>query len=651
MISLQRLVLSNANESGAVHLGSMLGTSQVRMQFSVEFIFHERNGRLSTRNFRELLASAKIARRLNTARFLGGLAAIHVPLIFILCGYVTDALATPNGSTSVIFGRWLPNFRRWLPEEMSLLAQVSTLLALGLVLLFIQSWCLLAFYRQIQGVAVEFETKLIQRLRDHARKLAIVRGLSGQELALGDALEYHLPRVRNSLSRWWRAYPRHLVQLVGCGIVAFLVQPMLMLLTSVAASLVIVVYRWLDRRRRTMLPVVRERAAQRRATIQSICIRGPLLETVHQASDISERFEQELSGYRVDAERSLASSAWKTPLVVFLSGSLACLFIFIVAIHILRPEAGLSLAGTVTFLLCSVGAAASIVRWERSLRELKSVQTAADDIRRLLAISADVLPASESRGLTRIDQHIELDHVTMRDSEGRKLLEDVSVVFVPRRLIGIISSQRLQASALAEMLMGFGRPISGRMLLDDTLISDIDLKSMTPWATWVSATGPLVTASIEANLQYDGKQLDRDKIIDALREARVLDSVERLPNGLATLVSDGDDRLILDAPFRLGIARAALLDRSLVVLDEPNSRVDIKVEQETTDAMRSLLTRPMITVVLPQRLTTLRQCETIVLLHEHKVADIGTHAELLQRSELYRHINYVRFSSLRHVTV
>ncbi len=606
---------------------------------------------MNRRVFNEFLANSQLGTRLTAVQFLGGWVALQSPMLFLLCGIIIDILASGENPPQSKYGRLVPNCRQFFPQETSPLAQIVVVLAIGAVLLALQAWCLLLFYRRIQSAAVEFETHLIQRIRKHSNQQNCYNGLAGQEQALVDVLEYHIPRVRNSLSRWWRAYPRHLIQLASCSLLAFLLEPTLMMLTGVASGLVVVVYRFFDQRRRTQLPVVRERAAQRRSSLLTLCVRGPLLETVHSADDIQRRFDQELLSYRSDAERSLASSAWKTPLVVLLAGGFTCLFVFIVAVNILRPEAALTLAGMITFLLCCVGATASLVRWERSLRELKSVQTAADDIRRFLDSPAVTHQPTESRWLTQITRSVELDHVTLRDSQGKKLLEDVSVHFLPGKLTGIVSSQRLQASALAELLIGFGRPNSGRMLLDDTLISDIDPKAILSLATWVSASGPLICATIEENLQFDGCKLAQEKLVQALNDARALEDVQKLPDGLSTLVSDGDDRLILDTPFRLGIARAHLLARSIAVLDEPRTVVEPRIEQETTDAMRSLLACKMIAVVLPQRLTTLRNCDTLVLLHEHKVADIGSHTELLQRSELYRHLNYVRFSPLRHVTV
>jgi ABC-type multidrug transport system fused ATPase/permease subunit len=209
----------------------------------------------------------------------------------------------------------------------------------------------------------------------------------------------------------------------------------------------------------------------------------------------------------------------------------------------------------------------------------------------------------------------------------------------------------LQASALMELLLGIGRPVSGRMLVDSILVSDIEPEVMKRLGIWVSEGGPLVTGTVDDNLFGGRKTQSAAGVLDALRAARALDAVQRLPEGTATIITPSDDRFLPDTPFRLGIARAILRQPSIVMMEEPATRVDGKTEQETIEAIRALVKPDSITVLLPQRLTTLRQCDQIILLHDHHVADIGTHSELLQRSDLYRHLNYVRFSPLRHVTV
>ncbi len=604
-----------------------------------------------SRQQRALLDRAGGVSSLALAMVLGCLSALTAPLIFLLCGMVVDILAVPDQRASNRFGTFLPNLRQYLPADLSPLGEVSVVLAIALALLLVQVICLYLFYRRIQQVAVRFEANVMQSMWEHSRKLAVARTLSGQQTALIDGLEYHLPRVRASLSRWWRAWPRHCVQLVACFVLALLIAPVLAILTVVAAAIVVLVYRTLDRHRRTKLPVIRERATQRRAQVMALCLKGPLLESVHSEGDIQGSFTEELTNYRKEAVRSLASSAWKTPLIVALVGILACLFVFIVAVQVLRPDHDLTLAGCLAFVLSCVGVAISGIRLQRSGRELRGVQTASEDLVRFLSLPADSLPVLNAKRVQRITQRVELEHVTVQDSSGRKLLENVTASFKPGVLVGLVASQRLQASALMELLLGIGRPVSGRMLVDNISASDLEADGLKRLGIWISDSGPLVTGTINDNLLGEGKQQNSADVTDALRTAKVLEAVQRLPEGVATVITPNDDRFLPDTPFRLGIARALLRKPSIMVIEEPNARVDAKTEQETIEAIRSVVSSGCITVLLPQRLTTLRQCDQVLLLHEHQVAQTGTHAELLQQSDLYRHLNYVRFSPLRHVTV
>ncbi len=584
---------------------------------------------------------------------VGGLLAMTVPLLAYLLGsivkFLIDSQMAAEEASGQPLSTRLPDIELWLSPDLSPLAKVTVLLAAILVLLIVACALLYLFYRQIQHAAVGFEIALIRQLRSHAQRLAITRTLSAQQLAMTDCLDYHLPRVRASLSRWWRTFPRHVVQLLACVVIALLIQPVLTLLTLLATGLVVLVYRLFDRGRRTTLPVVRERASQERGSLVALSLNGPLLESVHQADEIEQRFTDQLTRYRQDAVRSLTSSAWKTPTVILVGGCLACLFVFVVAVQILASQATLSVAGAFPFCVCLGGAALSAARLQRSWRDMQMVESAIDELNRFLAIPVVEIKEEELVAIVRVKEQVELDHVTLQDSQDRKLLQDVSTIFRPGQLIGVVSSQRLQAHALVELLLGFGRPVSGRLLVDGELVTNLQPGSLTRCGHWVARDGALVTGSVLENLLGSGKSVVDERVDAAVAGARLTDTVRRLPEGLATIIAADDDRLMADDGFRIGIARALLSQASVVVVDEPESQFNQPAEQESVQAIRGLVDNSRISVVLPQRLTTLRQCDCVLMLHEHSIVDSGTHADLLQRNELYRHLNYLRFNPFRSI--
>ncbi len=577
---------------------------------------------------------------------LGSLVALSTPVVALLLGAILNCLiAAEHGSNH--FAALIPDPCGLLPAEWAPLAKVTALLAVALAVLVVTGLLLFLCYRQIQVAAVTFEVALIEKLRGHAKNLATVRTLSAQQQALTDCLDYHLPRVRASLSRWWRTFPRHFVQLAACVLVAVLIQPMLALLTLIATGLVVLLYRFLDRLRRTSLPVVRERAAQQRGTLIDLSLTGPLLATVHDEHEVERRFTEQLAHYRRDAVSSLTSSAWKTPTLVIAAGGLVSLFLFVIAVQVLSNDAHFTVAGAFSFFLCFVGGAVSAVRIQRTRRDLKTVETAAEELERFLALRVEEFDSEDLKTIDRVAEQAELDHVTVQDSRGRKLLENVSVVFKPGQLIGVVASQPLQAQALVELLMGLGRPVSGRMLVDGNSVTDLRPESLAQCAHWVASDGALVTGSVRDNLQGSAQRAANIDLNDLVHQARLTEVVQQLPDGLATIVTPGDDRLTADAPFRLGIARAGLRNASVVVVQEPDAHYDQQTEEQTLSAIQSLVKHSCITVVLPQRLLTLRRCDLIVMVHDHKVVDSGTHADLIKRNELYRHLNYLKYNAFR----
>ncbi len=581
---------------------------------------------------------------LPAARVWGIVCAIATPLLIALVGNIIHVLIEARSPEPVHFAGWLPELASWIPNAPTPLAKVTIMVAMLLMLVLAIATAMYLFNLQIQAAAVQFEVNLIRSLQTHSKRLAIARTLSAQENSLVDSLEYHLPRIRTNLSRWWRSSPRHIVQGVGCVLIVFLIQPLLAALVLVGACLGYFIFSLAEKKLRGGLPLVRERATQNRNELVRLAIKGPLLALVQGESDVEASFDQQLQLYKTNAEKSLSNSAWKMPLLIAVAGLLGSVFIFVASVQILRPQSQFSIAGAVTFWAALGVAGLSAFRLQRSARDLRQVASAAEELEHFLSLQVDVLPTIDQKRIDMVRQKAELDHVTLRDCSGRKLLENLSTVLMPNELVGVVASDRLQAQALVELLLGYGRPTSGRVLIDDVLVTDLTSDSLSRCAHWVGPDGPLFTGSVTENLLRRGEANGAADLHPTLAEAEVLEAVQRLPDGVATLITAGDDRLPIDAAFRLGIARARLRRPSIIVLDEPAQQVDQSTEQVTLRALRGLVSPQSITVILPSRLTTVRACDRILFIHDHSLVDSGTHSDLLQRSELYRHINYMRFN-------
>ncbi|MEM7474017.1 MAG: ABC transporter ATP-binding protein [Planctomycetota bacterium] len=590
-----------------------------------------------------LIEQARGELRLAGSTVLGLVLGAIAPLLAWLLGGVVSCMVGDRASgLPDAMALFLPNSADLFQADTSLLYRVFVLLSAAAMTLAIGAILLYLFYGQVQKAAVAFEVAMLRRLREQARKLARLRTVSAQEQALVDGIDYHLPRVRTTLTKKWRTLPRHYVQVFLSVCVALLVEPMLGMLTLLAAGFVYLVYRFLDGSRRTNLPVVRERASLSRLEIRDLSVKGPLLESVHATEEVERRFQEEIQNYRGDAVSSLTNSAWRGPTMLFVGGILVCAFLFVMAVQIIAQESGFGLAGACCLAFCFGAASVSLNRILDAQKQLRGIETGVDELYRFLSLSVDEIEPEKSLELGALSEGVSFEHVTVLDSRGRKLLEDLSIDFTPGKLIGVVGSSDLQSRALVELLLGYGRPVSGRLLFDQTSISDIDPESLEKCGHWVAADGALTTSELYRNL---GSQDPGSEDLQAIvQDAQLVEAVQQLPEGLLTLVSPHDDRLAADVPFRIGIARARLCQPSIVVIEEPAANQDRSNEAATLAAMQSLVDPNRITIVLSKRLSTLRDCKSIVMLHEHTVADVGSHSDLIQRNELYRHLNYLRFN-------
>lgn len=606
-----------------------------------------------SKSLQSLLQRSGIEASLRLTKTLGVAAALILPLLALVAGAIVHTLVRQDASnrdSDPGFAVLLPNLADFVDSEMPTMLRISVFIGVALSLVVISGWILYWFYSRVQAAAVAFEVSLIQRLREQGKSLARLRTLSAQQQALTDGLNYHLPRVRSGLARWWRTFPRHIVQLAACVLVAFLIEPMLALLTVIGAGLTLLVYRLLDRARRTTLPVIRERATLHRGHLVDLSLKGPLLESVHQAYEVDRRFNEELEHYRRDAIRSLTSSSWKTPVIFLVGGILVSLFLFVISVRIVGAEASFGVGGALAFALCCCGSAVSLVRLQKAWREMQGLKTAAEELDEFLAIPVEEFANEELKHITRVRREAELEHVTVQDSRGRKLLDNVSVKFTPGKLIGVVANQPIQARALVELLLGYGRPVSGRLMIDGEVVTDLKPESLSQCSHWVAADGAVVTGSVKENVLGSIQRGDAEQIDNAISASRLAETIQQLPEGLATIITPDDDRLGGDASFRIGLARAAMSRPSVVVVEEPRgSSYDPESEQQTLAAIQSLVSDSNITIVLPQRLVTLRNCDMVVMVHEHQITETGTHAELLQRNELYRHLNYLKFNAFRKI--
>lgn len=585
---------------------------------------------------------------------LGCLVACLLPLFLILVSLTVDLLIREHDRVEreevgeSVAVRLLSPFRSvaerlgdtfGVPDPQQPIVLIALLGIVALLAIVLRTF----LHRFSVSAAVETEQQLHERLFHHSNVLATERGLSAQGVMLKAFRETHLPGIRNAIAQWLEAFPKHALHLVLLILLASTIHPWLTVAALIAGLIVRTIYLLQVQAFQSTHWMYKQRWMQSSQMLGALAQDAPLLATIHNSSETLESFRANLLNYRFAGQSLLGGEKSRWPWVALTTVFLGAFLISLLALGMLDPRKHLSLGLAVlwsTSVACAILAAFRLrLGWLSVRRSLPLL----NEVHDYLAIRPSSSMGTNKRLASVLAQGIQVEHVTLQASDQQKVFEDISLHFKPGQLVAVISPDPFLAKALVEMVLGFGQPTSGRLLFDTIDSKDLSTDAIRDASLWVASNGPLVSGTIEDNLWLGSS---RDATVD-LREvtdkARVSEAIFNLPDGLQTLVSTKEERLSADLLFRLGIARGFLKKPSLVVAEEPLPSQST-AELDTTRALLELRNQKRIVLVLPNRISTLRAADQVVVLYHRRVADVGTHAELLERSELYRHWNYMHFA-------
>jgi len=583
-----------------------------------------------------------------------GLVSSLLPVaVILLVGWAIELLILTAHSNvlpgRLALGTMLEFPLSWLQPFGTSLAAMTGLIGSAVVLGGLNVAILWWIYRWSLQQAIQNEACFRRALFSKYHDLASVQGVSGQQKTQSVAISNWIPQIRDGILYWYRNIPRHPLLCVACIVPALLIHVPLTILSIVSIVLLWRVNSILDNKSRSRRPIYFDRSQSIQKSIEELIQRGPLLASVQPLEANLESFDSHVRNLN-EIERSIGNSyIWKRPAMAGILIPTIGALCWIISVRILDRQGTLNVSGAFVLALLVVVSSVSLLRTTRSIMRQKVAALASQ---KLLAILDQPIAVQNHhlKSVPKLNSQLAIEHVTIKDSNGSKLLEDVSAVIRPGQLTAVLSTSREDAETLGELLLGFGTPISGRILWDGILSSDLSSKELHARCVWVAANGPLLSGTVRENLTVHAHAMSED-LVSALKKARSHESVFELPDNLDTLVSASDDRFKGDTAFRIGIARAILAETSICVAYEPSDPVKPAEETQTLESLKQLTIENAAVVVLAQRLGTLREADQIIVLHQHRVAAIGKHAELLQNSDLYRHLNYTMFSPLRQIHV
>jgi ATP-binding cassette subfamily B protein len=246
----------------------------------------------------------------------------------------------------------------------------------------------------------------------------------------------------------------------------------------------------------------------------------------------------------------------------------------------------------------------------------------------------DVVDRPGAVDLVECRGEVRFDGVDFAYTNGPEVLRGLDLHLRPGETVALVGRTGSGKSTIPRLLCRFYDASSGAVAVDGHDVRDLTLASLRHHVGMVLDEPFLFSVSIRDNITYGRPNATMDEIVAAARAARAHEFIEALPEGYDTVVGERGYTLSGGQRQRISIARTLVANPPILVLDDATSSVDVHVEQEIHEALRTLM-RNRTTIIIAHRLSTISLADRVVLLDEGRIIADGTHAELLASEPRY----------------
>ena len=287
-----------------------------------------------------------------------------------------------------------------------------------------------------------------------------------------------------------------------------------------------------------------------------------------------------------------------------------------------------------SFILFSIFVGASLGSFPEIVSQLQQTSGATERLRELLDAKPERADGDDQAVLRGA---VEFEQVSFRypSRPEARVLDDLSFAVQPGQRVALVGPSGAGKSTVLSLILGFGDVAAGRILFDGREAGEISLRAIRSQMAIVPQEVLLFGGTIRENVGYGKTGATEDEIHEACRLANATEFIERLPEGMETVVGPRGVKLSGGQRQRIAIARAILANPRILLLDEATSALDSESERLVNEALERLM-QGRTSIVIAHRLSTVRHADRILVFNQGRIVESGTHDEMVAQAGMYR---------------
>jgi len=431
------------------------------------------------------------------------------------------------------------------------------------------------------------------------------------------------------------------VLLVGLVVYIFWLNWRLSLLTLIALPLIIQVIRMFAAELRHISEKVQEKAADITTHLQETLSQIRVVKSFTMEKEEIKKFDQENERAFNITMRAVQILSTQNPVIALLQAIAAISIVWYGGMEIINGH--LTLPQLISFatalgIMTDPGNTLS-----KAFTLLQQGMASVKRVFEVLDIEPSVKDAADAREISKIEGRVDFKNVSFA-YETEAVLNNINLSVKPGEIVALVGRTGAGKSTLVNLLLRFYETTGGTILVDGQDLKKIKIESLRRQCAVVPQEISLFQGTIRENIAYGRADATLPEIIKAAEFANAHAFISALPRGYDTEVGERGTKLSGGERQRIAIARAVLRDPRILILDEATSSLDAESEALVRDALEKLM-KGRTTFIIAHRLYTVEKTDRIIVLDDGRIAEFGTHSELIAKSGLYRRLYEIQFQN------